>query len=100
VRQYHDAGAIGSRAADGSLEADRGRIAPAPLPAVTGTVTSVSGTCPELALVIEQTTVHTSAMTVFDACKCADVKVGVKGGAMGPRRADGSIDAEKVRIAR
>jgi hypothetical protein len=99
VRQHHDAGAIGPRAADGSLEAERVRIAPARLPAVTGTITFVSGTCPELALVIEQTTVHTSAMTVFDACNCADVKVGVKGGAMGPRRTDGSIDAENVKVA-
>jgi hypothetical protein len=93
------AGAIGPRAPDGVLKAEHVRIAPAPLPAVTGTITSVSGTCPELAFVIEQTTVHTSAMTVFDANSCADVKVGVRGGAIGPRRADGSINAEKVKVA-
>jgi hypothetical protein len=94
------AGAIGPGAADGVLKAEHVRIAPAPLPAVSGTIASVSGTCPVLAFVIEQTRVHTSAKTVFDGCVCADVIVGVRGGAMGPRRTDGSIDAEKVRIAK
>jgi hypothetical protein len=94
------AGAIGSRAADGGIDAERVKMAPPPTPAVTGAIASLSGTCPDVTFLIERTTIHVSAKTVFVGGTCADLKAGIKARATGPKRADGSLDAEKVEIPR
>jgi hypothetical protein len=75
----------GSGTADSSAEAD-------------GMVTSVTGSCPVLTLVIGSTTVGTTAQTTFAGGACADVKTGVTVEAKGTRQAEGSIAAQSVRL--
>jgi hypothetical protein len=110
------AGAIGPKGADGAIDAEHVKIAPAqppappappktPTPPATGTAVSglvkgLSGTCPSLTFTIETTTVRTGDRTVFDGCVCADVKAGVRAGAIGEKRGDGSIDATRVKVAK
>ena len=105
IKEGMRAGAIGAKRADGSVDAQRAKIGapppkvPPPPPSVSGEVASLSGACPDLTFVIGRTTVHVSGRTVFDGGSCATVKVGIKAGATGPKRSDGSIDAERVRLA-
>jgi hypothetical protein len=96
------AGAMGQKASDGSIDAEKVKFPPATPPPganpVSGPVVSVSGACPDLTFVIGTTTIHTNAKTTWVNGTCADIKVGVKAGAMGPKRSDGSIDAEKAGV--
>jgi hypothetical protein len=113
LREGMRAAAIGRRTGDRTLEAEHVKFAqrPAPPPpsprppqppddraSVGGIVRSVSGTCPALTFAIDRTTVHASARTVFEGGSCADVRADIRAGAAGARRADGSIDAERVRM--
>ena len=105
LREGMRAAAIGRRSGEKTIDAEHVKMAvrppqpPQPPPAVGGLVRSVSGTCPNLTFDIDRTTVHASARTVFEGGSCADVKVDVRAGATGPRRSDGSLDAERVRLA-
>jgi Domain of unknown function (DUF5666) len=74
-----------------------GQRAPAS-PRAVGAIAQLTGTCPDLTFVLSGVTVHASAATKFENGGCADLKDGVQTGAMGPKRADGSIDAARVRI--
>jgi len=104
LREGMRAAAIGRRTGEKTLDAEHVKMAvrpaqpPQPPPAVGGLVRSVSGTCPDLTFDIDRTTVHASARTVFEGGSCADVKVDLRAGAVGTKRSDGSIDAEKVRL--
>jgi len=109
VKEGARAGAVGPKAADGSITADRVKIAPPPLPAVGGTVSSTSGACPALTFVLSSatttgtaatTTVRVGDTTRFEGGTCADIKVGARVGATGPKAADGAIEARMVKIAR
>ncbi len=97
-------GAMGPKASDGAIDAEKVKFAPPPPPGggqVSGEVISVSGTCPDLTFVIGSTTVHTNSKTIWvNGSTCADLKAGVKAGATGPKRADGSIDAERAGVAK
>jgi hypothetical protein len=101
------AGAMGRIQRDGSILAARVRIAPGmppPTPqprpgAAMGTVSDLGGACPALSFKIDNKAVRTDAATVFDGGGCADVKNGVRAGAMGRIQSDGSILAAHVRIA-
>jgi hypothetical protein len=66
---------------------------------VVGTVGRVTGTCPDLTFVLSGVTIHISSKTVFESGTCNDVKDGVRAGAIGSKRTDGSIDAARVKIA-
>jgi hypothetical protein len=92
--------ALGSRRADGSVDAERVKIGTPPPPPVTGLVSALTGSCPALTFVLDGVTVRTSGKTVFEGGACGDLKDGMRAGAIGPRASDGSIDAEKVRIAK
>jgi hypothetical protein len=99
------AGAAGPKGTDGAIEARHVRMANAPgprpnpgPPPLMGTVGSLTGACPALTFVLSGTTVHTTDKTVFGPGACSDVKEGKPAGAIGPKRADGSIDAEHVRV--
>jgi hypothetical protein len=94
------AGAIGTKNADGSINAVRVKIAPAlpPLTHVEGTISGLGGTCPALTFTLSGTTVHTTDKTRFEGGTCADVKEGARAGAVGPKAADGSITAEHVKV--
>ncbi len=99
VREGGRAGAVGSKGADGSITAERVKIAPPPLPAAFGPVTGLTGNCPNLTFSLSGTVVHTTDRTFFDGGACGDVKEGVRAGAAGPKGSDGSITAEHVKIA-
>jgi len=109
VKEGVRAGATGAKDANGAITADRVKIGPPPMPAVSGTVASTSGTCPLLTFVVNTpattgaaaaaTTVRVSDKTHFEGGSCADIAVGRKLGAMGPKASDGSIDAQTVKIA-
>jgi len=92
------AGAIGSKGDDSVIAAERVKIAPPPPPSAAGPVTSLSGTCPALIFTLSGTIVHTTDKTVFEGGACADVKEGARAGAAGPKAADGSITADRVKI--
>ena len=112
LRDGMRAAAIGRRTGERTMEAEHVRFSnrppqpqppaeprpPAGPPGVGGLVRSVSGACPDLTFAIDRTTVHASARTVYEGGGCADVKVDVRAGAMGTARADGSLDAERVRL--
>jgi hypothetical protein len=99
IKEGVRAGATGTKRPDGSIDAVQVRIAPPPPPSVGGMVASLTGTCPALSFVLSGTTVHLSATTRFEGGTCADIKEGVRAGATGTKRPDGSIDAVQVRIA-
>ena len=63
-----------------------------------GQVGQLSGSCPEVTFVLSGVTVHAGAATKFENGTCAELKEGVQTGAMGIKRADGSIDATRVRL--
>lgn len=109
VKEGARAGAVGPKAADGSITADRVKIAPPPLPTAGGTVSSTSGACPALTFVLSSatttgtaatTTVRVGDTTRFEGGTCADITVGARVGATGPKAADGAIEARMVKIAR
>jgi hypothetical protein len=109
VKEGARAGAMGPKDAAGAINAERVKIAPPPLPRVTGTVSSATGSCPAVTFVVTTpattgaatatTTVHVSDKTRFEGGACADIKAGALVGAMGPKAADGSIDAQVVKVA-
>lgn len=74
-----------------------GTTTPAPV-TVTGTVSAVTGACPAIAFTVEAKRVKTDGTTKYGGKACADVKVGVKVGAVGIAQADGSILAKEVRV--
>jgi len=112
LREGMRAAAIGRRTGEKTLDAEHVKFGQRPQepqpprtpqppedrPMVGGVVRSVSGSCPDLTFQIDRTTVHASARTVYEGGACADVKVDLRAGAMGTRRTDGSLDAEKVRL--
>ncbi len=94
-------GAVGIAQADGSILAKEVRVIPPPPPppvTVTGTVSAVTGACPAIAFTVEAKRVKTDGTTKYGGKACADVKVGVKVGAVGIAQADGSILAKEVRV--
>lgn len=92
--------ATGDRGADGSLTATAIRIVP---PRILGTVTSVSADSITVKRRDGSTaTVHVSTSTSIavrgvNAAKLTDVKPGMVLIAIGPQRADGSVDAASIR---
>ena len=99
VKEGMRAAAVGHKAADGSITAVHVKIVVPPPPPVTGTIGSLSGTCPAVTFVLSGTTIHTNDKTQFEGGSCADLKEGMRAGAVGPKAADGSITAERVKIA-
>ncbi len=65
---------------------------------VVGIVAGVTGACPDLSFVLSGVTVHVSVRTRFEGGACGDVKEGMRAGAIGASRADGSVDAARVRV--
>ena len=107
VKEGARAGAMGPKDASGAITADRVKIGPPPMPIVTGTVASTSGTCPLLTFVVSSpattgaataTTVRVSDKTRVEGGTCADIVAGVRIGATGPKATDGAIDAQVVKI--
>jgi hypothetical protein len=106
------AGAIGTKNANGVIEAVRVKVGvssptptppkpptpPSPPPHAEGVVTGLSGPCPTLRFTLSGTTVITNASTRFQGGGCTDVKEGVRAGASGPKDANGAITAEHVKI--
>lgn len=71
-------------------------------PGAGGTVSGLSGSCPNLAFSLDgrggSAHVITNGSTTFDGGACADVKNGAHAGAVGERQADGTLVAARVRI--
>jgi len=65
---------------------------------VVGVVAAVTGACPDLSFVLSGVTVHVSGRTRFEGGACGDVREGMRAGAIGVSRADGSVDAARVRV--
>jgi Domain of unknown function (DUF5666) len=63
---------------------------------LTGAVSGLTGTCPELSFTVRGTKVTTSETTRFDGLGCADVKNDMVVGVTGGRQSDGSIIATQV----
>lgn len=61
-----------------------------------GTVSSVSGACPALTIVVAGITVKTNSATTFSNFTCADVKVGLVIYTTNARQSDGSLLANYV----
>jgi hypothetical protein len=99
IKEGMRAGAIGDRNADGSVQAVRMKVGPPPPAPATGLVAKLAGSCPNLTFELEGVAVHTSGKTVFDGGKCGDLANGMRAGAIGPKGADGAIEAEHVKMA-
>ncbi len=98
VKEGARAGAAGPKDSTGAIVAQMVKIAPPPPPHVEGPVAGLTGACPALTFTLSGTTVHTTDKTVFEGGTCADVKEGVRAGAIGPKDASGAITAERVRL--
>jgi hypothetical protein len=64
----------------------------------TGTVSSSSGTCPSLALMVGTTSVMTGSATDFRKVGCGDVKAGLLVEVKGSRLSDGSVLASRLTL--
>jgi hypothetical protein len=65
---------------------------------VVGIVTRVSGACPDLSFVLSGVTIHVTGRTRIEGGTCADIQEGMRAGALGAPRADGSVDAARLRV--
>ncbi len=75
---------------------------PTPPPATvtfSGTVSSLSGTCPSLAFTAKDTTVHTTSSTTFGGASCADIRNSGSVGVAGTKQSDGSVLASYVSVS-
>jgi len=99
IKEGMRAGAMGDRNADGSVQALRAKIGPPPPAPVTGLVEKLAGSCPNLTFQLEGTAVRTSGKTVFDGGSCGSLANGMRASAIGPKGADGLVDAEHVKMA-
>jgi len=97
----------GTRQSDGSIVATlvhvEDNVAPAPNNAppqneaeFTGQVTSKTGSCPSVQLMVGATRVVTSAATLFDRATCAQIGVGQTVEVTGTGQSDGSVLATRV----
>ena len=102
--------AIGPKQSDGSVLASKiyyvnPTPAPAPTPSptptyVTGTVGSLTGTCPALTLNINGTVVKTNSATVFTGKACADIVSGTSLNTSNTKQSDGSLLANYVQVVK
>jgi hypothetical protein len=69
---------------------------PPPPVTVSGTVRAFTGTCPALALKVEETYVTTTSATTFSGKTCGEVKTGDKVEVTGTKGTDGVVLATKV----
>jgi Domain of unknown function (DUF5666) len=99
IKEGITVGAMGTKNADGSVEARRVKIAPTPPPHAEGPVSGLTGTCPALTFTLSGTPVRTTDRTQFEGGTCADLKEGGRAGASGPQDAAGVITAQHVKIA-
>ncbi|HEY2908478.1 MAG TPA: DUF5666 domain-containing protein [Vicinamibacterales bacterium] len=75
---------------------------PTPPPATvtfSGTVSSLTGTCPSLAFTANNTGVHTTSSTTFGGASCADIRNGGSVGVAGTKQSDGSVLASYVSVS-
>src|SRR5215471_10613556 len=63
---------------------------------VEGSVSSVSGNCPTLTLVVNGTTVTTTVSTKFEDRSCGSIVAGQQVKVKGIRQANGSVQASRV----
>ena len=72
---------VGTALAEGGILATQVSIVPPPLPAtvpaITGAITALSGTCPALTIRVGDKTATTTSTTFFDGKGCGDLKVGI-----------------------
>jgi hypothetical protein len=76
--------------------------APTPPPATvtfSGTVSSLTGTCPSLAFTANDTGVRTTSSTTFGGASCADIRNGGSVGVAGTKQSDGSVLASYVSVS-
>jgi hypothetical protein len=109
VKEGTRAAAAGPNDAAGAITAARVRLGPPPQPRVSGVVTSTSGTCPGLSFALKPPTaaastapasvnVRVNDKTRFEGGACGDIKLDARVGVMGPKAADGAIEAVVVKI--
>lgn len=65
---------------------------------LSGPVASLSGTCPNLAFIVQGTRVTTTASTTIAHGNCADLKNGVQVEVTGVRGTDGTLAASRIEI--
>jgi hypothetical protein len=63
---------------------------------LSGTIASVSGSCPTVALVIAGRLVVTDRETEYKKLKCGDLRPGLTVEVNGTQRSDGSLLAQKI----
>jgi hypothetical protein len=80
VKNDVKADVAGTAQADGSILAVQLRIAPppAPVPAITGAITALAGTCPALTITVGTKSATTTSATTFSGKPCADLKTGTE----------------------
>lgn len=91
---------VGTRQADGSLDARRVEInddAAGGEVEIAGAAGGVSGSCPTVSFGINGYTISTNASTVFEGITCATLKSGTKVSVKGISQADGSVLATLVK---
>jgi len=90
----------GKRQSDGSIDArkididddeDGGEFE------IKGSLGGLTGSCPSIAFSVNGFRIQTSASTTFDEVSCAALKSGDKVEVKGTRKADGSVDATRVK---
>ncbi len=67
---------------------------------LSGTVSSLSGRCPNISFVVSGMAVLTNSDTVFSGGKCGDVKNGVFVAVTGLEQSTGSVLASAVQISK
>lgn len=63
-----------------------------------GTVSNLTGACPNLSFSLGDRIVQTNAATAFDGGACADVASGIQAAARGTPQSDGSLLADEVEL--
>jgi len=94
-----DAGGVtGLRGSDGTVTAALVSLTtPSPLPlSFTGTITKLSGGCPDLVMTIGLFEVHTRAITGFDGKPCSELKVGDRVTVTGTKTGSDAVIANGV----
>lgn len=84
----------GEAQADGSISA---RVISRPVSTISGSVSSMSGTCPLLTFTVNGKVVRTTATTEYSGTLCLTLKAGDVVEVQGRAQADGSITATLVR---
>jgi hypothetical protein len=89
---------VGTKQSDGSVVATK--VTNATTAPISGTVASLTGTCPAVTLSLSSTVVKTTSATTFTNGACTDLKNGSSVYAVGVKQTDGSVAASLIYFAK